>query len=50
VEDACHDLVGRHEVVRVVGVNDALFGLAEGTGARNATQIEEAQVVRVDGG
>jgi hypothetical protein len=49
VKDVGHDHVGRQDVVLVEGVNDALFGLAEGAGARNATQHEEAQVARVNG-
>jgi hypothetical protein len=51
VENVGHDFVRGQEVVSVVDdVDDALFGLAEEVAAGYATQYEETQVVRVDGG
>jgi hypothetical protein len=49
VEDVGHHLISIHEVVRVKSVNGTLFGLTERAGAGDATQHEEAEVVRVYG-
>jgi hypothetical protein len=49
VEDASHHLIIRHEVVSFKSVNDTLFGLTERASAGDATQHEEAEVVRVYG-
>jgi hypothetical protein len=49
VEDVGHHLISRQEVVSVESVNDTLLGLTERAGVGNATQHEEAEVVRVYG-
>jgi hypothetical protein len=49
-ENDGHDFVRGHEVVSVEGVDDALFGMAEGAVDGNTAQDEETQVVRVECG
>jgi hypothetical protein len=49
VENVGYHFIGGHEVVCVEGINHTLLGLAEGAGAGNAAQHEEAKVVWVDG-
>jgi hypothetical protein len=44
-----HHLIGGQEAFCVEDINHTLLGLAEGAGARNAAQHEEAKVVWVDG-
>jgi hypothetical protein len=49
VEDASHHFVRGEEVVCVKRVDDTLFGVTEVAGAKDATEHQEAQVVRMDG-
>jgi hypothetical protein len=49
VKNVGHHLIGGHKVVCVEGINHTLLGLAEGAGAGNVAQHEEAKVVWVDG-
>jgi hypothetical protein len=49
VEIAGHHLIGGHEIVCVEGINNTLLNVAEGAGAGNAAQHEEAKVVWVGG-
>jgi hypothetical protein len=49
MHDVGHDLVSRQGIVCVKCVNSALLGLFILARAGDATEYEEAQVVRVDG-
>jgi hypothetical protein len=48
VWDVGHDLVGREEVVRIEGVDDALFACPKGPVLEMPPNMNSAQVVRVD--
>jgi hypothetical protein len=49
VFDVGLDLVGREEVLRIEGVNDALFACPTGPVLEMPRNMKRAQVVRVDG-